>query len=240
MTDETRKEVFILDDSTFERPNAKKVELAAKVFDHAHHRYTKGFRFLQLGWSDGNTFLPVTSALLSSEKEANVLQPVKGLVDNRCLSSQRKAQAQRKGTDVAIELLQSALDWGHQASYVLMDSWFGSPKTLHKISALNLDSIAMVKKTSKVHYRYEGKLMSAPEIYKANKKRPGRSRYLLSVEVLIPAGQHNDSDLPAKLVFVRNRSKRNDYLVLISTDTSLSEDEIIQLYGKRWSIGVSS
>ncbi|MCF1685170.1 transposase [Tetragenococcus halophilus] len=37
---------------------------------------------------------------------------------------------------------------------------------------------------------------------------------------------------------MRNRNKRNDYLVLATTDLSLNEDEIIQLYGKRWSIEV--
>lgn len=39
-------------------------------------------------------------------------------------------------------------------------------------------------------------------------------------------------------MYVRNRNKRNDYLVLATTDLSLNEDEIIQLYGKRWSIEV--
>ena len=34
--------------------------------------------------------------------------------------------------------------------------------------------------------------------------------------------------------YVRNRNKRKEYLCLISTDTSLSEDEIIRIYGKRW------
>ena len=37
-----------------------------------------------------------------------------------------------------------------------------------------------------------------------------------------------------KVVYVRNRNKRKEYLCLISTDTSLSEDEIIRIYGKRW------
>ena len=35
-------------------------------------------------------------------------------------------------------------------------------------------------------------------------------------------------------MYVRNRNKRKEYLCLISTDTSLSEDEIIRIYGKRW------
>ena len=40
------------------------------------------------------------------------------------------------------------------------------------------------------------------------------------------------------LVFVRNRNNRQDYLILVSTDVNLSEEEIIQTYGKRWNIEV--
>lgn len=36
------------------------------------------------------------------------------------------------------------------------------------------------------------------------------------------------------MVYVRNRNKKKDYLCLISTDISLSEEEIIRIYGKRW------
>ena len=44
--------------------------------------------------------------------------------------------------------------------------------------------------------------------------------------------------IPAKVVYVRNRNKRKEYLYLISTDVNLDENEIIQIYGKRWDIEV--
>lgn len=37
--------------------------------------------------------------------------------------------------------------------------------------------------------------------------------------------------VPAKLVFIRNKSNRNDYLVLLSSDISITEDKSIQTYG---------
>ena len=43
---------------------------------------------------------------------------------------------------------------------------------------------------------------------------------------------------PARLVYIRNRNKRNDWIALISTDLTLTEEEIIALYGKRWDIEV--
>ena len=49
-----------IDDSMFSRNCSKKVELLARVYDHVSHSYVKGFRMLTLGWSDGNTFLPLS------------------------------------------------------------------------------------------------------------------------------------------------------------------------------------
>ena len=66
---EYRANVLIIDDSMFERNRSKKVELLAKVYDHAKHKYRFGFRMLTLGWSDGSTFLPVNSILLSTENK---------------------------------------------------------------------------------------------------------------------------------------------------------------------------
>ena len=231
LTDENRKEVFIVDDSMYERLNAKNVELCGWQFDHAKRQNKKGFRFLQLGWSDGNTFLPVSFSLLSANKKVRNADKI----DARTHSGKRKIQAQRKGTEVLLELLQSALKEGIQAKYVLFDSWFSSPKIFHALTEMNLFVVCMIKRSKKVYYRYNGELVDVKTIFQAEKKRRGRSRYLLSVCV---ESEVNGICLPVKLVYVRNRNKRNDYLILASTDTTLTEDEIIQLYGKRWSIEV--
>ncbi len=95
----------------------------------------------------------------------------------------------------------------------------------------------MVKKTPKMFFRYNGEDMSLISIYNKNKKRPRRSRYLLSVMVGIVK---DGKVIPAKVVYVRNRNKRNEYLCIISMDTELDENEIIRIYGKRWEIEVFS
>ena len=77
--------------------------------------------------------------------------------------------------------------------------------------------------------------MSLITIYNKNKKRRGRSKYLLSVLVEVVK---DGEVIPAKVVYVRNRNKRKEYLCLISTDTTLDENEIIRTYGKRWDIEV--
>jgi len=230
-TSEERKNVFIVDDSMYERLNVKKVELAALQYDHASHTYKKGFRFLQLGWSDGNSYVPVLFSLLSGKNK--VAQ--ENETDNRSLASKRKQQAQGKGTEVLLELLKLALKRGVKAPYVLFDSWFSSPTMFKKIRELELHVVTLLKRSSKVYYFYQGKAIDVKTLFKQLKKRRGRSRYLLSIEVEAHVG---DESIPIKLVYVRNRNKRNEYLVLATTDMTLSEDEIIQLYGKRWAIEV--
>ena len=44
--------------------------------------------------------------------------------------------------------------------------------------------------------------------------------------------------MPAKLVYVRNKANKKDWIAIICTDTKLSEEEIIKRYGYRWNIEV--
>ena len=76
-------------------------------------------------------------------------------------------------------------------------------------------------------FRYNGEDMPLTAIYKKNKKRRGRSKYLLSVMV---EAVKDGKSVPAKVVYVRNRNKLKEYLCLISTDTALSEEGIIRIY----------
>ena len=229
-----RKNVLIIDDSMFERNRSKKVELLAKAYDHANHRYRFGFRMLTLGWSDGSTFLPVNSVLLSSESKKNRINEAAD-VDKRTAGYRRRMLSMQKGTLAMPELLKAAKKATIPASYVLFDSWFSSPSTLHAVKSIGYDVIVMVKKTPKMFFRYNGEDMSLISIYGKNKKRRGRSRYLLSV--LVDVVKDGES-IPAKVVYVRNRNKRKEYLCLICTDPSLDENEIIRIYGKRWDIEV--
>ena len=94
---EDRANVLIIDDSMFERNRSKKVELLAKVYDQAKLAYRFGFRMLTLGWSDGSTFLPVNSVLLSTENSQNRINEVTD-VDKRTVGYRRRKLSMEKGT----------------------------------------------------------------------------------------------------------------------------------------------
>ena len=197
LTDQGRKNVFIIDDSLFNRTSYKKTELGSKVFDHTDMHFKKGFRMLTLSWSDGNTLIPVNSCLLASTKDKNIIGPVKDF-DSRTLAGRRRKLAQTKAPEAMITLLDTALRAGLNADYVLFDSWFSNPAQVTAIHSKGIDVIAMVKKSSRIRYSYCGEQLNIKEIYSRNKKRRGRSKYLLSVDVM--AGK--DNPIPAKIVCV--------------------------------------
>lgn len=118
---------------------------------------------MTLCWTDGNTTLPVNGCLLSSTNE-NVLGP-ETETDKRSLAGKRRALSKMKGTKAMIELIKIALANGHKADYVLFDTWFSSPAQLIDIKSLGLDAIAMVKKSSKIRYLYDGKKLSISKIF---------------------------------------------------------------------------
>lgn len=233
LTDDDRVNAFIVDDSLFERSSCRKTELGSRVFDHTTMKYCKGYRLMTVGWTDGNTFLPINSCLLASSKASNLIGPVESY-DGRTLAAKRRKLAQMKGTDVMLELLQTAQAAGHQADYVLFDTWFSNPSQLVAVKKLGLDAIAMIKKSSRIYYEYEGDQLSLKKIYGICKKRRGRSKYLLSINVMVGKEQK----VPARIVCVRNKKKKKDWIAFICTNPDLSEEEIIRIYGKRWQIEV--
>ncbi len=99
LNNKERVNVLIIDDSMFERKRSKKVELLTKVYDHAKRCYCFGFRMLTLGWSDGSTFLPVNSLLLSSEKKKSRINEAVAM-DKRTVGYKRRALSMTKGTEV--------------------------------------------------------------------------------------------------------------------------------------------
>ena len=237
LTGKDRESVLIADDSLFSRQRSKKVELLSRVFDHTSHRYCRGFRMLTLGWSDGNTFLPVTFSLLSSPRDEHIICPVQEK-DKRTNGYKRRIRARMSTTDVLIEMLRNARSI--PAKYVLFDSWFTMPKTVIRVKKENRDVIGMVRISEKIHYFYDGKWQDIKSIYGSIRSGSSDSSKIVG-SVCVKIREQRKCELEecvdAKVVFIKKK-KSKDWLAVLSTDISLSDEEIIRIYGKRWDIEV--
>jgi DDE superfamily endonuclease len=231
LTDKSRPKVFIIDDSAYNRNRSKAVELLARCFDHASLKmcFYKGFRMLTLGWSDGYTFMPIDFSLLSSKKSQ--INGISKQVDKRTCGYQRRKDALQSAPDQIPNMIKRALDSGIEASYVLMDSWFTMPPLVKSIVEQGLDVIGMVKET-KQRYKVNEKLVSLKQLYRLARPVQSKKGILRSIHTVMANGT------PIKVVFIQNRNKKSEWLAILSTDCTLTEQEIVRIYGMRWDIEV--
>jgi len=230
LTDKNREKVIIIDDSPYDKSRSKMVELLSKVYDHCTKRYLKGFRLLTVGWSDGASLVPLDFALLSSVEKKNRYQEITKDIDKRSCGYRRRQEAITRSTELLEPIIRRVLRFGIRADYILMDSWFALPKIIQMLSTY-VPVICMLKNMYRVFYEYNGAKLNLDALYRKVKKRAGKARIKASVIVKMSAGQK------VKIVFVRDRSQRG-WLAILSTDISLSDEEIVRIYGKRWDIEV--
>jgi len=228
LTSRSRTRVLIVDDSVLRRDRSKKAELLARVFDHTTGRYTRGYNMLTLGWSDGFSFVPIDFVMLSSAKLANRFCEMKERLSKRMPGYKRRMEALSRKPDAVVALLDRALEAGFSADVVLMDSWFTQAPLLRELTAKGLPVIGMVK-AMKQRYRFHGQCLTLKELYALLPKHKDKE---IQGSVIVQTA----CGLPVKLVFVRHRNRKRDWLVLLSTDLSLEDAEIVRIYGMRWSI----
>lgn len=130
-------------------------------------------------------------------------------------------------------MIRNALKAGIQASYILMDTWFTNEPFINNILGEGLDVIEMLKDNKQL-YRYHG--------WFYNLKAPNKLVALNKTEnifdsITVTTKKFN---LPVNLVFVRNRNKAGEYIILLTTDYSLSNSEVVSLYGNLWNIELFS
>ena len=229
LTGENRARFLVLDDSVIERERSKKVELLARVYDHVRGKCVKGFNLLTLGWTDSYSFIPVGFTMMSSAQEKNRLMGVDSRIDKRTNGYHARTVAMMQKPDAAISLIRNALTAGIQARYLLMDTWFTNEPFIKRVLGEGLDVIGMVK-DSKQKYSYNGRFFSLSELARFV-RFDTQEDIFGSVKV-----RTRYSSIPVKIVFVRNRNKKHEYIMILSTDCSLSDAEIVRYYGARWSI----
>ena len=101
----TEDRVNVMDDSLYSRNRSKAVELLSRVKDHIGNKYVCGFRMLTLGWSDGNTFLPLAFTLLGSANEKKWMKGINPNIDKRTNGYKLRREGTKKSTQALLNLL---------------------------------------------------------------------------------------------------------------------------------------
>ena len=143
----------------------------------------------------------------------------------------RRVKALQSAPDQIPAMIERALSNGTEASYVLMDSWFTQPPLIQAIIEQGLDAIGMVKNT-KQRYSVDGHLVSLKQLYRSAQPIQSKKGLLRSIITSMTNG------IPVKIVFIQNSNKKSEWFAILSTDCTLTEQEIVRIYGMRWDIEV--
>ena len=233
LTRSERARALVLDDSLYDRDRSNKVELLAWTRDHNKNVTKRGFRMLTLGWTDGVSFIPLMFSLLSSQRKDKRLCEANENIPAGSPGSARRKEAVSSAMDVSLQLIDEAMKRVRCFKYVLFDSWFSWHSFVVAIKIRQRDVICMLKDNDTLFYGYQGRAYKLRELFSVVEKNTDNKEILASAAVYVLG-------MRMRVVFVTNRNKgaKRKWLALLSTDLSISDEEIIRIYGMRWDIEV--
>lgn len=148
-------------------------------------------------------------------------------VDKRTNAGKLRNIAVKTKPDVLIDMVKKAVKL-IPAQYILMDSWFFSDSLIKQLYDLGLNTICLVK--SNLQFRTldepDSPLTQKQLIKKLYNGKLRNANTLASAIVITNQGTK------VKVVLVKFYNSK-DVIAIVSTDLSLSDEDIIRLYGFR-------
>ncbi len=65
-----RQGILVIDDSTLDKPYAKRIELVVRHWSGKHHAVVSGINLITLLWTDGDRHIPVDYRIFDKKKDA--------------------------------------------------------------------------------------------------------------------------------------------------------------------------
>lgn len=239
-TDETK--CLIFDDTEIVK-TGKAIEGVSKIHSHVTQEFIFGFKLLVAGYWNGSVFIPVDFSFHRENKDnaKNKYGLSKKEHKNQKKTKREKGspvlkrfkELNSKKNDTLVQMFKRIDQRKIFVDYILIDSWFTTITLLNKLMGVNngINIIGMYKYNSKIIIG--GKERTVKQLRKS-KKGIKRSR-LTGFHYMGFVGEING--LTVK-IFLTRKGKNGAWHTIISTDTSLSFNRMIEIYNIRWSIEV--
>jgi DDE superfamily endonuclease len=210
--------VIILDDSIEEKPYTDENEMVCWHYDHSKQHMVKGINFLSALYHSQGFTLPVGYVLVEKTEV---------YVDKKDGKTKRRSPISKN--EHARNLLQTAVDNHIPFTYVLNDVWFASAENMRFICLdVQKQFVMPLKSNRKVALSREdqqaGQFVGVAALVYQN---------------TIPQQIYLE-DVPFPLLLIRqvftNEDGSQGVLYLCTSDTTLTFEEIVACYQKRWHI----
>jgi hypothetical protein len=156
-------------------------------------------------------------------------------IDYRTNAYKRRLEIIKGKSTIAIDMIKRAIKSGIQADYLLVDSWYSKPIFIKEMNDLGLRVISRIANNNKI-WNFIDKEKTLDAIYNKFKKlktvKNGQYGKKIKFRYFSAVVEHKTAGF-IKIVFI----KTNERLIPIaSTDLEISDDEIIEIYKRRWDI----
>jgi len=210
--------VIIVDDSVAEKPYTDENDIVCWHYDHSKDRMVKGINFMTALYHNAGVSLPVGFTLIAKTEY---------YVDKKDGKQKRRSPVGKN--EYYRTMLQQAVMNQIPFRYVLNDVWFASAENMRWVKRTLLKDFVMpVKGNRKVALsladKQQGRYLRVDTL--VLEPNAVREVYLEGVDFPL---------LLAKQVFV-NKDGSTGIQYLVTSDTTLSYDDMVTLYRKRWNV----
>jgi hypothetical protein len=215
---ESEEGVLIIDDSISEKPYTDENEIICWHYDHSKQRNVKGINFVTCLYHNAGVSLPVGFELIA--KTEHYTDPKDG---------KEKRRSPKTKNEYYREMARQAVHNQIVFKYVLNDVWFAAADNMKFVKiTLRKDFIMPLKANRKVAVSVSAKQNGHYQPVDTLQLEPMKpvSVYLESVEFPL---------LLLKQIFT-NEDGSTGIMYLVTSDTTLSGDDITTLYQKRWNV----
>ncbi len=235
---------FVLDDTDLPK-TGKTIEFISRVFNHISKKCSLGFKMLLLGYWDGKSLIAADYSMhreqgsrgdygLMPKERRNQFKKQR---DKKAPSLRRIKELNENKNSCAVAMIKRAVRNGFKADYVLMDSWFIGDQIIKAIRGIKNGAIHVLGlcKTDRRKYVIQNQeytfkqLLTKYERKRGKYSRKYKSRY---IPLVVDYKQQR-----VKLFLTRHKGSKK-WMLLLSTDLSLSFIDAIERYQIRWSIEV--
>jgi len=226
--------VFIVDD-TVDGKRGKKIEGSRdKLWSNKDKKLLRGVNTVSLNYSDGISNFMLDFTLNFNNYMRVKLEDFTYKLNYRTNGYKRRAEGLIGKSQIALDMVRRAINSGIYADYLLVDSWYSKPIFIKEVRDMGLELISRLANNDKI-WNFIGSQRTIAAIYRRFKKIKkikigyyGKIRYTyFSAKVKhLSAGE-------LKIVFIKTDE---NLIPIVSTNLNLSDEEIIEIYKRRWDI----
>lgn len=227
--------VFIIDD-TVEGKVGKNIEGSRDaLWSNKEKRYVRGINVVSLNYSDGFSNFMLDFAIAMGNYARVNIEDSTNTIDYRTNAYKRRLETMKGKSQIAIDMIKRAVNNGIYADYLLVDSWYSKPEFIRQMNELGLKVISRMANSTTI-WNFIGDKKTLTELYNKYKKlkaiKSGIYGKKVKYKYFSITVEHKKAG-KLKIVFIKTTDK---LIPIVSTDLDISDEEIIDIYRRRWDI----